>query len=222
MKFIKLRFKALSLFLIVIIIFISGLFIGTIYSDEAVRLFVNGKEIYCDVPPFIKGGRTFVPIRCIVEALQIPIKWNSAKREVLVGIPPEGIDLVNDIPAYEGQGVQITSYVVICGTKYKTGYIMKKNDDFLRWNLGGNYNIFKFSCGFLDGEKPESCCTIHIIADGTEIGKEKIDHSLGLGMQEFTFDVTSKKIITIRVDSDNCNYYFYSSLGIINPIADTY
>lgn len=36
---------------------------------------VNGKDIYLDVPPIIKDGRTLVPLRAISEAFSADVKW---------------------------------------------------------------------------------------------------------------------------------------------------
>ena len=187
MKLFKLHFKKIILIFTLFLFSITGFFIGTIYGDEIVRLFVDGKEIYCEVPPFIKGGRTFVPLRCVVEALQIPVKWNNAKRAVLVGIPPEGVDLVNDIPAFEGYENKIKSYVTIGGTKYNNGYALNGLNypipKFLRFNLGKKYNTFKFNWGFADGtrETDQEYLEIIIECDGEEI--ERIKTKSGLGLQ---------------------------------------
>jgi len=37
---------------------------------------VNGKTVKLDVPPMIKKGRTFVPIRFVSEALGAKVDWN--------------------------------------------------------------------------------------------------------------------------------------------------
>jgi hypothetical protein len=224
MKLFKLNFKKIILVFALILFTTIGFFIGKIYGDEIVRLYVNGKEIFCEVPPFIKGGRTFVPIRCVVESLQIPVKWSSAKRSVLVGIPPEGVDLVNDIPAYEGNDLKIKSNVTIEGTKYNNGYILEswvyKNK--IVWNLGGNYNYIKLYSEFKDGAGNGGMDLV-FSADGQEINRETIIH--GSGMKDIVVDVTGKRILTITAErsSDlNINAPYSPYLCIINPIANKY
>jgi len=43
---------------------------------------VNGETRYLDSPPIIKNGRTFVPIRTIIEALGGTVQWNSDEKRV--------------------------------------------------------------------------------------------------------------------------------------------
>jgi hypothetical protein len=54
---------------------------------------VNGKEIIVDgkdllIVPKIKDGRTFVPIRFIVEALGFEVEWKEDSKEVVVAAAP--------------------------------------------------------------------------------------------------------------------------------------
>lgn len=49
-----------------------------------VRLVVNGREIKPDVPPFIKEGRVFVPVRFVAEALGARVHWVDATRTVYI------------------------------------------------------------------------------------------------------------------------------------------
>ncbi len=49
-----------------------------------VRLVVNGREIRPDVPPFIKEGRVFVPVRFVAEALGARVHWVDATRTVYI------------------------------------------------------------------------------------------------------------------------------------------
>lgn len=49
-----------------------------------VGLYVNGKEPVMDVRPFIKEGRTLVPVRAITEALNADITWDAETRTVTI------------------------------------------------------------------------------------------------------------------------------------------
>ena len=51
-------------------------------GSEGISIFVNGKLLQTDVPPLIIESRTMVPLRAIVEALGIPIEWESASQRV--------------------------------------------------------------------------------------------------------------------------------------------
>jgi hypothetical protein len=45
---------------------------------------VNGKEIKLDAPPEIKNGRTFLPLRFIVEVFGAKIDWNAKLGEIQI------------------------------------------------------------------------------------------------------------------------------------------
>ena len=48
------------------------------------RAMVNGKEIKLDAPPEIKNGRTFLPLRFIVEVFGATIDWNAKLGEIQI------------------------------------------------------------------------------------------------------------------------------------------
>jgi hypothetical protein len=54
---------------------------------------IDGKHAWMDVAPAIVGGRTFVPLRAVSEALGAQVDWNAATRTVLI----QGLD-VNSTP----------------------------------------------------------------------------------------------------------------------------
>ncbi|OPX92638.1 MAG: hypothetical protein A4E53_00366 [Pelotomaculum sp. PtaB.Bin104] len=72
-----------------------GILIGAIltiaamaFGDEKpIKILLDGKEVYSDVPPQIIDNRTFVPIRVISEALGVDVKWDSATRSVILTSP---------------------------------------------------------------------------------------------------------------------------------------
>lgn len=53
-------------------------------ANQNIRIIVDGKDIACDVPPFIKDGRTFVPIRFVAEALGAEVKWDDNQKIVYI------------------------------------------------------------------------------------------------------------------------------------------
>jgi len=56
-----------------------------INSKQAV---VNGKNVGIDVVPFIKNGRTFVPLRFVGEASGKKVEWDGTVRSVYIGTVP--------------------------------------------------------------------------------------------------------------------------------------
>ncbi len=57
-------------------------------AGNTIRIIVNGKQIYSDVPPFIQNGRTMVPIRFVSEALRANVRWDEATQTVFVTTNP--------------------------------------------------------------------------------------------------------------------------------------
>lgn len=49
----------------------------------------NGVVKSLDMPPQLKGDRTFVPVRFISEALGYPVVWNDIRRSAYVGVLPD-------------------------------------------------------------------------------------------------------------------------------------
>lgn len=64
----------------------SGLLnaVPALAGTGTVTLKVNGEVVGTDVAPFIKDGRTMVPIRFIGEALQTDVGWDNATRTATV------------------------------------------------------------------------------------------------------------------------------------------
>ena len=52
------------------------------YAASNIRIFVDGKEIYTDVPPMIVSGRTMVPLRVVADALNAGVNWDSNTQAV--------------------------------------------------------------------------------------------------------------------------------------------
>lgn len=46
------------------------------FADTPIKLIVNGKEIYSDVPPQIIDGRIMVPVRFVAESLGAGVIWD--------------------------------------------------------------------------------------------------------------------------------------------------
>ncbi|MEW6182499.1 MAG: copper amine oxidase N-terminal domain-containing protein [Bacillota bacterium] len=56
-------------------------FVVIAYTQEsAVSLLLNGKTVETDVAPFIKDGRTFIPVAAVVKALGGEAEWDAVTR----------------------------------------------------------------------------------------------------------------------------------------------
>ena len=59
------------------------------------QAFINGQQVYLDVPAGTIGGRTMVPLRFVSEAMGADVKWQSASRTVAITHDGNG-DTVSD------------------------------------------------------------------------------------------------------------------------------
>ena len=73
---------------IIIIILISALGISQrLYhaANKPIKVYVDDIEIvFSDAQPYIYEGRTMVPVRAIVEAMDIKVNWDSSLEMVTV------------------------------------------------------------------------------------------------------------------------------------------
>ena len=75
--------------------FLLGVVIGIFFTavaaafgaENQIKIILDGREIYSDVPPQIINDRTFVPIRVISEALGVDVQWDSVRRAVILTSP---------------------------------------------------------------------------------------------------------------------------------------
>ncbi len=66
--------------LILIILFM----LPCLVSANSIGLYIDGREIVCDVAPIIQNDRTLVPVRAIFEAFGADCSWNEAKQSVSI------------------------------------------------------------------------------------------------------------------------------------------
>lgn len=67
--------KLFSLLLILALIFCCSA--ASFAADDDISVILDGKEIYMDVQPILQGGRVFVPMRAIFEAMGMTVEWNE-------------------------------------------------------------------------------------------------------------------------------------------------
>lgn len=51
-------------------------------------ILINGKEFTSDPPALEVNGSTYLPLRAMGEALDVPVKWNDQYNRVEVGFDP--------------------------------------------------------------------------------------------------------------------------------------
>jgi len=88
---------------------IIGLLVGilltvgslAVASPGAIGLFVDGKEIVCDVPPQIIDGRVMAPARFVAEALGAEVEWDAASNTVIITSTTKEVDVMMSEPQLE-------------------------------------------------------------------------------------------------------------------------
>ncbi len=61
--------------LIAIFVMIISLPVIGVSGENSITVYVNEKILQCDISPFVKDGRTMVPMRKIFEALEAKVEW---------------------------------------------------------------------------------------------------------------------------------------------------
>jgi hypothetical protein len=51
---------------------------------DAIRLFLDDRELFPDVPPVVEAGRTLVPLRAVVEPLGAAIQWDQPTQTITI------------------------------------------------------------------------------------------------------------------------------------------
>lgn len=80
--------KFISGFIVGALIFsMLGVFAAVSYVANPVdfKVMVNGKEFVSDPPALEVDGRTYLPLRAMGEALNVPVNWNEELRQAEVG-----------------------------------------------------------------------------------------------------------------------------------------
>ncbi|NLK24914.1 MAG: copper amine oxidase N-terminal domain-containing protein [Clostridiales bacterium] len=80
--------KQMMMLVMVILVFTAM----PIYAAQPITILVNGSTVQSEVPPFIKSGITYVPIRFVSEALGAKVDWDTKTKTVT--ITKENIDKI--------------------------------------------------------------------------------------------------------------------------------
>lgn len=81
----------------------------TAVAQQAVRLFLDGNEIYSDVAPIIINGRTMVPIRAISEGIGLNVEWDGPNYRVLITNPAVSVSGTGGVTSVTIPGILGTS-----------------------------------------------------------------------------------------------------------------
>ena len=121
------------------------------------------------VEPFIYNGTTYLPLRAVSEALDIPVQWDGKTNSVYLGRSSEITQYLMDVcPPYEvtEQSYQkIDTFVQMSGEKYTNGFIVEGAGGYAYFNLNGKYKTVSFDFGHVDNSY-DATATMYIYLDG--------------------------------------------------------
>lgn len=84
-KYLRLNSSKYGIVLLALMLIVLTVFTAPEASaDSSVRLVIDGKSVEASPKPFIKNGRTLVPVRIISEQLGAKVDWNEADRTVSI------------------------------------------------------------------------------------------------------------------------------------------
>lgn len=105
------KISILFLALLVTPVFANNLFnvsIGkTQFEVKKAGVLVNDKQLKTEFSPYIKQGRTFVPIREITENLGADVKWNNKDKSIKISLNGDVIDMKINSPNVSVNGKKI-------------------------------------------------------------------------------------------------------------------
>ncbi|MHC5099137.1 copper amine oxidase N-terminal domain-containing protein [Peptoniphilus genitalis] len=106
------KISILSLALLVSPVFANNLFnvsIGkTQFQVKEAGVLVNGKLLNTEFSPYIKQGRTFVPIREITENLGADVKWNNKDKSIKISLNGDVINMKINSPNVSVNGKKVS------------------------------------------------------------------------------------------------------------------
>ncbi len=109
-KIIKITILCLAL--LITPVFANNLFkvsIGrTQFQVKKAGVLVNNRTLKTEFSPYIKQGRTFVPIREITENLGADVKWNNRDKSIKISLNGDVIDMKINSPNVRVNGKKIS------------------------------------------------------------------------------------------------------------------
>lgn len=107
-------------------------------TDTPIKLFVNDTQYFMDPAPYIKDGRTLVPMRRVFEILGAKVSWNEAERSVTATKGNTEIKLYigSQIAYKNGQAIQLEVPAEIMASTGRTMVPLR----FVSEALGGTVN----------------------------------------------------------------------------------
>jgi hypothetical protein len=178
---------------------------------QEVSITING-EAWAppeDSLPFIRDGRTFVPVRGIAEMLDIPVRWCYETRTAHIGELPPTIGLLDAAPAFDYHSFTIRPTILLSDSQV---HCIALNSSQLRggwaWsyhNLDGQFATLTGVVGRAYGWSGFRGGTINFIGDGRELASFGVAETMRVSI-----DVSG--VYTLRIE------FSHNGLALASPI----
>lgn len=187
-------------------------------AARAPLLVVDGRLVPCDPPPLVSGGRAFVPVRVLAEALGREVRWDARNQAVIVELAGEGIDLVSALPPVEGtdDALGVNKPASVGGQQYVRGFLVTHR---VTWDLGGRFKELRFLYGAADAvatpfeRSSEGAAYAQVVADDKVVAELRAEK--GHGPREVRVSVSGVKHLSIQR-----KWRHYQGGVVINPTAE--
>ena len=141
---------------------ISAILSGTINMKLYGTDFTPKESDGSVVKPIVYNGRTYLPVRFLGEALNIPIEWEGATKTVHIGGKSEAVPITNPEMYKKGVSTIFTKDAELLsasGKTYKWGIVNEKRVSYLSYSCSfkpeSKYKYLKASV-FLDDKKEKA------------------------------------------------------------------
>ncbi len=181
------------------------------------------------VEPFVYNGTTYLPVRNVAEALEIPVEWDSQTATVILGEKPEGRGTkLEDIGIFSGEYSEKYSFITFdvfntnLGVKAYDGYMFNasnysKSGGEATFLMNGQYSTFDFTIAMSDynvGQSVEKIGAIKIWGDDKLIYESSELHSDLIDPVLESIDISNVIKLKIEVPRESSEWRYY---GILNP-----
>ena len=161
-----------------------------------IRVNLNGQllQLPADSQPFTMDGRTFLPVRALADAIELPVDFNSATNTVYLGnrFAGQRRPIQEVAPFFNNSGSVGSSWQIFAGTAnrglssrmggvefsetihFRTANSSGWRDLFTLHNLNAQFRNLTITAGGLDGT-PNGTASLIIEGDGVELHRAIIN-----------------------------------------------
>ncbi|MCL2619322.1 MAG: copper amine oxidase N-terminal domain-containing protein [Defluviitaleaceae bacterium] len=187
-----------------------------------VNIVVNGRPLQTEGidRPFIMDGRTFLPVRVVSEALNVPVEWDGSTMTVYVGTGTTGRPLFETTPTASSQNITTASGTMSdrsFNTVFRTSSFNagQSTTGWGEFNLNGQFSSISGVLGRLNNAAGTS--NIVFIGDGIEIVRFAVDGTTVA--HDISVDVSGVLVLRIEILQDMVNFGTQrSQVGFASPM----